>query len=101
MAMSWRSDHPGGGSLASLGAIEFDAGVFGITVWDESEGSTEILVMTDSLTGETVRDQSVDLLASGMIPDRLSAPEMLGRDELAQVLESVLDSDSQPYPRLG
>ena len=98
VTMSWQSDHPGGGSLASLDAIEFDAGVFGVTLWDESEESTEILAMTDSLTSQTARDQSVNFLASSMIPDQLSVPEMLGRADVAQILESVLGSDLQPYP---
>lgn len=99
VTMSWRSDHPGGGSLSALDAIEFGPDVYAITAWDEaSDPSDEILALTESPTSDRVNDLIVDYLHSCMIPHRLTVPSTIGRDVVARILTSVLGSDSVLSP---
>ena len=99
VTMSWRSDHPGGGSFSSLDALDFGDGVYAITAWDESsDPSDEILALTESPTSERVDDLIVDYPHSGMIPHHLTVPATIGRDLVARILASVLGSDSPFAP---
>lgn len=64
--------------------------------WDEtSEGLPEILAIVDSLTSERVGDLIVDYLSSGVLPNGLSVPSLLSRDDVTRVLYAMLDSDNQ------
>lgn len=99
VTMSWRSDHPGGGSLSALEAIELSPDVFAITAWDEaSEPSDEILAVTHSLTSEEVHNLIVDYLHSGMIPHQLTVSSMISREIVTRILTSVLGSGSPFSP---